>query len=58
MGRRSYRDELRHFIHIPGDMVDRVLDEHTQSVLRLLPGQPLVRPTYFATSMDWKEFQP
>jgi hypothetical protein len=55
MGRRKYRDARRHFRYVGGAVVDRVLDEGTQSTLRMLPGQPVVTSTWFAASVNWED---
>jgi hypothetical protein len=55
MGWRRYRDARRHFHYVEGDVVDRTLDEGTQSILRMLPGQPTVTSTGFAASVDWED---
>jgi hypothetical protein len=55
MGRRRYRDPGRYFHYVECAVVDRVLDEGTQSVLRMLPGQPTVISTWFAASMNWDD---
>lgn len=55
MGRRRYRDERRHFHYVEGELVDRVLDDGTQSILRMLPGQPTVTSTGFAASVNWED---
>ncbi|MBO4269953.1 hypothetical protein [Microbispora triticiradicis] len=56
MGRRKYRDERRHYKYVEAVVLDRVLDENTQSVLRMLPGQPLVTETSFSASVDWEDY--
>lgn len=55
MGRSRYRDERRHFHYVEGAVVDRVLDDGTQSILRMLPGQPTVTSTGFGASVDWDD---
>ncbi|GIH61492.1 hypothetical protein [Microbispora siamensis] len=56
MGRRKYRDERRHYRYVEAMVVDRVLDENTQSVLRMLPGQPIVTANQFSASVDWDDY--
>ncbi|GAA4205706.1 hypothetical protein [Microbispora amethystogenes] len=56
MGRRKYRDERRHYTYIEAVVLDRVLDENTQSALRMLPGQPMVTSASFSASVDWDEY--
>ena len=54
MGRRD-RDVWRNYKYIEAVVVDRVLDENTQSILRMLPGQPSVSSTRFSARVDWED---
>ncbi|MBB2742741.1 UNVERIFIED_ORG: hypothetical protein FHR35_002563 [Microbispora rosea subsp. rosea] len=56
MGRRKYRNERRHYRYIEAVVLGRVLDENTQSVLRMLPGQPMVTADHFSASVDWDDY--
>jgi hypothetical protein len=53
--RGNYRDERRHYVYVEAGTVDRELDESTQSVLQMLPGQPSVSSISFAASVDWED---
>jgi hypothetical protein len=57
VGRRSGRDRdvWRLYKYIEAVVVDRVLDENTRSVLRMLPGQPSVSSTRFSARVDWED---
>jgi hypothetical protein len=54
VGRRD-RDVWRHYQYVEAVVVDRVLDESTQSILRMLPGQPSVSPTRFSARVNWDD---
>ncbi|HJP78976.1 MAG TPA: hypothetical protein VJ914_32180 [Pseudonocardiaceae bacterium] len=53
--RRAWEDDPYHqYFTVEAVVVDREIDENTQSMLRLLPRQPDVTPTSFAATMDYE----